>query len=191
MPSPIARYRIRRPPGYRSAEAGSFLAQLDDLSRRLWTNLEGVTPAELAWQPKRGMNTIGMLLAHLSIVEVFWIQRATTGESDAEMSRVLGIGVDDDGMPCPPDGAPPRTLRGWTYADFRALEARARAFAKRRSRGLAAADFEREFRADRPDGARRSFNVRWVYYHLVEHYAGHYGQVLLLRHLYRDRRRRR
>lgn len=190
MAGKIVKHHIRPLRGYRNPEVASFLAQYDDLSGNLWKDLEGITPAELAWQPKRGMNTIGMLLAHLAIVEAFWIQRATTGEDDPELERVLGIGVDDDGMPCPADGGPPRVLKGWTYARFRALEAKARAFAKRRTRAFTAADLERKIRADRRDGLRRSFSVRWILYHLLEHYAGHYGQILLVRHLYRERRKK-
>lgn len=191
MPNRIQSYALRSPRGFRSAEVASFLAQLDDLSARLWKGVAGASRAELAWQPKPGTNTIGMLLAHLAIVEAFWIQRATTGEDDAALERLLGLGVDDDGMPLPAGGAPPRALRGWTLADFRSLEAKARAFAKRRARRIAPADLERAVRADRADGTRRSFQLRWIFYHLVEHYAGHFGQVLLLRHLYRDRRLKR
>ena len=189
MPTRIESHYIRAPRGYRSAEAASFLAQFDDLSRRLWADLADASAAELAWQPKRGMNTIGMLLAHMAIVEVYWIQRATEGYRRAELERVLAIGEDDDGMPLPAGGAPPRTLGGWTVADFRALEAKARAFAKRRAKRFVAADLERTFRADRRNGSRHRYNVRWAFYHLLEHYAGHYGQVLLLRHLYRERRK--
>lgn len=191
MKSPIAKYHLPLPRGYAHPEAASFVAQLDDLSRRLWKDLAGVSAAELAWQPKRGTNTMGMLLAHMAIVEVFWMQRVTTGVDDAESRRVLGLGMDDDGMPLPPGGLPPRTLRGWSLDRFRALEARARAFTKRRARTLTASDLDRVFRADRPGGQRRSFGVRWSLYHVVEHTAGHYGQVLLLRHLHRDRRRAR
>jgi hypothetical protein len=31
--------------------------------------------------------------------------------------------------------------------------------------------------------------MRWVLYHMLEHFSGHYGQILLLRHQYRDRER--
>jgi hypothetical protein len=41
------------------------------------------------------------------------------------------------------------------------------------------------------DGRRMRFNTRWILHHLLEHFAGHYGQMLLLRHQYRDRRRKR
>lgn len=190
MAGRIVERLIGLPRGYRSEEAASFLAQFDALSGSLWQDLAGITAAELAWQPRRGTNTVGMLLAHLSIVEVYWILRATSGYTDAALSAVLGIGVDDDGMPVPADGGPPATLKGWTLADYRALERKARAFARRRARALAPADLERKFRADRRNGERRRYNVRWTLYHLLEHYAGHYGQILLLRHLYRERRRR-
>jgi hypothetical protein len=29
--------------------------------------------------------------------------------------------------------------------------------------------------------------LRWTLYHMLEHLAGHYGQILLLRHQYRAR----
>lgn len=191
MPPKVEKHFIRVPRGYRAAEAATFLAQFDDLSRRLWEDLADITPAELAWQPKPGMNTIGMLLAHNAIVEVFWIQRATSGFHPDAMRRVLGLGMDDDGMPLPPGGAPPRALKGWDLEDHRALGAKARAFAKRHARWFTAADLEREVRAATRDGRQRRFNVRWILYHLLEHFAGHYGQVLLLRHQYRDRNRKR
>ena len=35
------------------------------------------------------------------------------------------------------------------------------------------------------DDTELQFNRRRIYYHLVEHYAGHYGQINLLRHLYK------
>jgi len=190
MPGKIVERSIRLPRGYKSVEAASFLAQFDALSGSLWQDLAGITAAELAWQPRRGTNTIGMLLSHMAIVEVYWMLRATSGYTDAALRRVLGIGVDDDGMPVPAGGGPPATLKGWKLADFRALEEKARAFARRRARALTPADLDRKFRADRRNGERRRYNVRWTLYHLLEHYAGHYGQVLLLRHLYRERPRK-
>ena len=43
------------------------------------------------------------------------------------------------------------------------------------------------FRYVRMNGQVRILNVRWILYHVLEHQAGHYGQMLLLRHQYRDR----
>jgi pimeloyl-ACP methyl ester carboxylesterase len=50
---------------------------------------------------------------------------------------------------------------------------------------IADSDLEREITRTRPDGTQRVINVRWYFYHILEHYSGHYGQVLLLRHLYK------
>lgn len=190
MPPKTASHLIVTPRGFRSAESGLFLAQFDELSRNLWTDLAGISPAELAWQPRRGANSAGMLLAHMAIVEVFWIQRTAKGFDAAGLKRVLGIGIDDDGMPAAATARPPAVLRGWTLEDYRTLHRRARAFAKRAARKFSPADLERAFDVTLRDGRRMRFNVRWILHHLLEHFAGHYGQVLLLRHLHRDRRRK-
>jgi uncharacterized damage-inducible protein DinB len=191
MPSRIETCLIRAPRGYRNTEAALFLAQFDQLSDSLWQDLADIKPAELAWQPRRGMNTVGMLLAHNAIVEVFWMQRSGTGFDAVGLRRTLGIGIDDDGMPIPPEGAPPAALRGWNVADYRALHAKARAYAKRTAKAFTTADLERRVDVKRRDGKRFRFNIRWMLYHLLEHYAGHYGQILLLRHQYKDRRKAR
>jgi len=48
---------------------------------------------------------------------------------------------------------------------------------------LVEGDLAREVRRKRPDGSERVFNVGWVLYHMLEHEAGHHGQINLLRHL--------
>jgi len=67
---------LRPAEGFRSREAASFYTQLEDQARILHESIQGMTPQELEWQPERGMNTIGMLLAHNAIVDVFWTQIA-------------------------------------------------------------------------------------------------------------------
>src|SRR5205823_9930513 len=128
----------------------------------------------------------GMLLAHIAIVEVYWLQIAEERMTHEAVRDVLEFGVDDDGMPLPPGKRPPAGLSGKTLAFYRTLLARARAFAKRTARWPDAA-LERVVTRRRRDGTRSSHNVRWILYHVLEHEAGHYGQILLLRHLYRDR----
>jgi hypothetical protein len=132
MSPALKKHLILEPKGYRDGESGLFLAQFDELSRNLWDDFGDIKPAELAWQPAPGMNTIGMLLAHMAIVEVFWIQRTGKGFDAAGLQKVLGIGVDDDGMPRPADGGPPATLRGWKLADYRELHDQARSRSARR-----------------------------------------------------------
>lgn len=181
-------------PRARSREVASFFAQLDDQSQRMFRDLAGITPAELAWQPRPGRNTIGMLLAHCALVEAWWLIVARYDESadrwEERLEKAIGIDGDFDGMPLPKTARAPRRLAGWTLARYRALHDRARRFAKRSAAVWSDADLGREFRRVRRDGLVRRLNARWVLYHVLEHQAGHYGQMLLMRHEYADRRKR-
>ena len=170
--------------GSRSREIGSFLSQLEDQSRRLNEDLEGITPDELGWQPGPGMNSIGMLLAHLAVVEVWWAGMALDLETPVT-EPVIGIPVDGDGMPLPEDGAPPATLAGKDLAYYRDLLARARAYVRETYSRMMDADLNRSIERTWDEGAR-VYTVRWILYHTLEHFAGHYGQILLLRHIYRS-----
>ena len=183
------RHVIVSPPGYAAAEVGSFVAQLADQSRRLREDTRELGPDALGWQPAPGQNTIGMLLAHIAIVEVFWTRLALEDhEMPFESHDVLGIGLDDDGMPLGPEGRPPGGLAGRELGFFDDLLARARAHTKRVAAGLDDAFLTREIERLHPDPETRAARAgrvvppRWTLYHLLEHEAGHYGQILLLRH---------
>lgn len=171
--------------GFASREAALFVAQMDDQSRNLTKDTRGASVEELAWQPARGMNTIGMLLAHHAIVEAYWIQVATTGNSEFDSTPLLGIGTDDDAMPLPDDGLPPDTLAGKPLAFFDDLLARARANTKQVVSRFSDADLDKVWTLHRKNGDKREFSVRWILYHILEHEAGHYGQINLLRHQHR------
>jgi len=68
---------------------------------------------------------------------------------------------------------------------------RARAHTKRIAAPLGDADLEREIVREHPNPERREARAgrvitpRWTLYHMLEHEAGHYGQILLLRHQHR------
>jgi uncharacterized damage-inducible protein DinB len=174
-------------PGFQSREVASFLAQLDDQTASLERALREITPDELSWQPRPGMNTIGMLLAHLAIVEVWWSAIATE-QAESDLPAILGIGPDDDGMPLAAGGVPPVGLTAKDRAYFDQLLARARRFVKETWESLPEAAIEREVQRTRADGTQRSFTMRWILYHIVEHFAGHFGQIRLQRHLYQIER---
>jgi uncharacterized damage-inducible protein DinB len=187
--SAAVRNSIEPPPGFRSQEIGLYLAQLDDQSRRLTADTRGLEVGALAWQPALGMNTIGMLLAHIAIVEVFWTRLALEDRPmPFEMHDVLGIGLDDDGMPLKADARPPAGLAGRELGFFDDLLARARAHTRRIAAPLDDAYLEREIVREHPNPETREarsgrvVTPRWTLYHLLEHEAGHYGQILLLRH---------
>ena len=172
----------------RAREIALFLAQLDDQSRRLHADTRGLTRPVLEWQPAPGMNTIGMLLAHIAVVEVLWMQIGPLGRPALDTHAALGIDRDDDGIPLAPRGRPPKGLAGRTLKYYDNLLARARVHTRAAASTLTDADLDRTFKRTRRDGKVRILNVRWVFYHVLEHFAGHYGQILLLRHLARERR---
>ncbi len=186
----IVRLPMKPLPGFKSQEAATFLAQLDDQLERLREATRGLTPEDLMWQPEPGMNTIGMLIAHLAIVEVWWtaiIIEEKGDKADAEIRSSLGIGPDDDGLPLAENGAPIPFLNGKDLAFYDDLLDKARAYFKRVVKDRPEEDMERTFQRPRPDGTIRERNVRWYYYHVLEHFAGHFGQILLMKHLIRSR----
>jgi uncharacterized damage-inducible protein DinB len=181
--APITQRILKPAPGIPNTEIALFVAQMDDQSRRLTEDTRGATVDELAWQPALGMNTAGMLLAHIAIVEVFWMSKAAEIPFDSQ--GVLGIGEDDDGLPAPEGSSPPATLAGWDLARFDEVLAKARANTYTIAKTWTDADLDRVVEWTRRDGSLWHFSVRWILYHILEHEAGHYGQVGLLRHLYR------
>jgi len=173
------------PPGYRSREAALFVSQMEDQSRRLATGTRGLSPEGLAWQLEPGMNTIGMLLAHIAIVEVYWMQIGVLGSESSDAVSVLGIREEDDGIPLAEDAGPPEALAGRDLAFFDDLLARARDFTRLQAMQLTDADLDRQIEIILANGAHHTSTVRWRLYHVLEHLAGHFGQILLLRHALR------
>jgi len=72
----------------------------------------GATPDELGWQPTVGVNTIGMLLAHIAVVEVSWV-RAGVQLQGWDIRDVFPLLWEEAGIPMPAHGQPPP---GWRAA---------------------------------------------------------------------------
>ncbi|OGF08780.1 MAG: hypothetical protein A2W00_13515 [Candidatus Eisenbacteria bacterium RBG_16_71_46] len=176
---------LAAPPGFRGAQVGRFLWQLDEQRRRLTADTRGLTPGALAWQPAPGMNSIGMLLAHIAWAENHLVQVGMEGKATSDTRAVLGI--EEDGLPLAPEAPPWPALDGRDLATFDDLLARSRAYTRGVALGLTDGDLEDQVVRTRPDGVRRVFNKGWVLYHLLEHEAGHHAQINLLRHLQRAR----
>jgi uncharacterized damage-inducible protein DinB len=181
----VPRYLIEPAAGIPAREAASFVSQMDDQNTRLIDAIRDISIEDLDRQLGAGMNSIGMLLAHLAIVEVVWARIGLFGSDDVDPTSVIGLGQDDDGMPLPPDGRVPANLTGKAFPYYEDLLARARVYFKDAASRLSDADLDREITRTRPDGSKRTFSTRWALYHSLEHIAGHRGQILLLRHLYR------
>lgn len=185
---PVTERKLDVPAGYDPAaqpRIASFAAQLDDQLRRLKKDVAEFEVKHLEWQPRPGVNTVGMLLAHLAVVDLWWLVLVPNGTPQAKcndvMEKTIGIGMDDDGLPLAADGAHAAPLVGRSLSNYMTMLDAARE---------AAHAVLRTWRDDQlastvPLGDR-TFSREWIVYHVLEHFAGHYGQILLLRHLMRD-----
>ena len=177
-------YTLEAAHGMKSRQVALFLAQLDDQLENLTEDTRGATADELGWQPAPGMNTIGMLLAHIAKVEAGWIGAAARG-LDFFQIEAVPVSWADTGMPLAASASPPAALVGKGLAFYDDLLARARGFTRECLATLTDADLEKRRSRIRRDGTPVDYNVGWALYHVLEHFAGHYGQILLLRHQYR------
>jgi uncharacterized damage-inducible protein DinB len=174
--------------GFGSREVGRILAQLDGQTRTLVRITADLSPADLAWQPAPGMNTIGMLIAHMAHAEAHLTQIGLLGEPAGHAHDVTGVHERDLGMPLASGASPPAALAGRDAAWFHAMLAAVRAHTQRAAAPLTDDDLSRIVeRPPRPDGVRRVFDLAWVLHHIAEHTAGHVAQVALLRRLRRGR----
>jgi uncharacterized damage-inducible protein DinB len=168
------------------ATIGFVAASMDEQLAGLLKAIEGFETRHFEWQQRPGMNTVGMLVAHIAVAEVYWLAVAAEGlnwqtHGDTVVRSLLGIGMDDDGFPLGPEGTHPDALRGKDRAFYTDLLQKARAGAHARLRTWADDDLETLVPLQ-----RRTISKGWMLYHVLEHFSGHYGQVLLLRHLMRD-----
>lgn len=181
--------KLTFPEGYdpvAQRQIGSFAAQLDDQLTLLQKAVAGLETRHLEWQPHPGVNTIGMLLAHLAVVETFWfnvapLEMPLEPQGDDLILATIGIRMDDDGLPLAADGRHPATLAGKDLADYlQMLEKARRAIHATLRRWY---DSELSVMYQRGD---RQISREWTLYHVLEHFAAHFGQILLVKHLMRD-----
>lgn len=183
----MTRREIKVPRGYdmkTQKKVGLFAAQLDDQLKRLKNNVKGLTVKQLEWQQQPGMNTVGMLLAHLALVEVWWINVAPAGipwDPDGKKRIQKICGFEDDGLPIPPDGRHANCLRGYSLEKYTAVLTRARRSIHREMKTWRDRDLDKLFAL-----GSKQFSRTWTLYHVLEHFAAHFGQILMLKHLMRD-----
>ena len=180
-------YLLSVPRGYdptSQAIVGLMAASLDDESRRLREIVSGLEVEHLEWQERPGRNSIGMLMAHLAAMEIAWFYVVCAGLSHDENERViqdhLGVG-DICGMPLPADGVHPESLKGRDLESYFALLARARRATHERLKTWDDPSLDATL-----DFFRLTLSRRWVLYHVLEHFAGHLGQIGSLLHGMRD-----
>jgi uncharacterized damage-inducible protein DinB len=181
--------KLTVPAGYdpvSNPRIASFAAQLDDQLGLLKKNTADLDVRHLEWQPHSGVNTIGILLAHLAVVDIWWMriapnQIAPEPEGEQIARQIIGIGMDDDGLPLPPDGLHPKSLAGKKLEDYLYMLDAARAATHAELTRWRDADLSTTYTL-----RDRIITREWTAYHVLEHFCGHYGQILLLKHLMRD-----
>src|SRR5262249_4747799 len=107
------------------------------------------------------------------------LERKPTSDTES----VIGITEEDEGMPLAAGAPPSPAVDDLTLDEFVDMLARARAYTKRVAAALPDEDLDHPVVRRRPDGTERVFNLGWVFYHLLEHEAGHRAQINLLKHL--------
>lgn len=165
----------------------TFAAQLDAQLEKLKKAVDGLTLEQLEWQSQPGMNTIGMLLAHIAVAETFWINVAPQeiqfdGEGNKIIKSIIGIEGDDDGLPLPEAGTHPKTLAGKSLDDYLGMLAKCRKATHKVLLTWTDDSLDSTFTIEE----KYSYSRSWTLYHTLEHLAGHLGQVLLLKHIMCD-----
>jgi hypothetical protein len=163
---------------------GLFAAQLDDQLARLKKEVKDLTVEQLEWQSRPGNNTVGMLLAHFSLVEVWWILIAPTGlpwDPDGKKLVLKICGFEDDGLPLAPDGVHPSYLKGYTAEKYLVILAKTRRSVHSALKKWHDKDLDKLYK-----GGKTQFSRTWTLYHVLEHFCVHFGQILLLKHSMRD-----
>jgi len=171
--------------GYASAYVARIAWQMDEQRRLVLEAVRDLSAAELEWQPAPGMNTIGMLLAHIAYAENHMVAVGIEGHPSSDTKRVIGLSEEDEGMPLKPGDPPAPALAGKELAFYEDALARARAHTHAALERLTDDDLTRVIVRG---GGRREFDVGWMLYHLLEHEAGHRGQIQVLKHLMRATR---
>ena len=179
---------LRFPEGYdpdSQAIVGLLVAGLDDQSQRLRETVAGLSVEHLEWQEHPGRNTIGMLMVHLAGTEVAWLHVGCAGLSQVDdtervMRERLGI-ANPRSMPLRPDGQHPESLKGWDVESYLDLLARGRSATHELLKTWDDASLDKTI-----GDAGHTISHRWVLYHILEHYAAHFGQILSLMHYMRD-----
>ncbi|MEK7824216.1 MAG: DinB family protein, partial [Candidatus Eisenbacteria bacterium] len=100
--APSLQTLLETPPGFRSETVARFLWQLDEQRRALLDDTRGLTPQDLGWQPAPGMNTIGMLLAHIAYAENHLTQVGLEGKATSDTRAAIGITDEEEGLPLAP-----------------------------------------------------------------------------------------
>ena len=157
------------------SEVALLVAMMDATTKSWKDDLRGISEKEFRWQAKKGGHSIAMMILHCVIAECWWIQSVTLGK-DMDMKFINALGYKRMDIANGVWGTPLKKPKAWYLKQMTDIRKKT----KKSMRGLKP--------SHTGDGRGKTFTLRWVLHHLVEHEAYHSGQMTLLRELYRKRR---
>ena len=144
----------------------NYLELLQDCHNGILQAIEDIPPDALDWVPGQDMNSIAVLLAHITGSERYWIgdiaaQESSNRNRDAEF-RVRGVEVDV----------------------FRKKLADNLDYARNVLEKMSLKDLES---ARVSPNNEREYTVAWALLHALEHATSHLGQIQITRQLWEQR----
>lgn len=148
-----------------------WLWLLTDIRQRTLDVLSGISERTLNWRPDDDANSIGTLLYHIVAIELDWLYVEILERPDygPEVVALLPYDIRE------PSGRL-KPVYGENLQNHLARMAAARQLLLEALPPMAAAEFYRARRLDAYD-----VTPEWVLYHLMEHEAGHRGEIAELR----------
>ena len=145
-----------------------FLDRLNEIHASVEQAIQDLPQEALDWSPGEGMNSIAVLIVHLTGAERYWIGDVALGESSGR------------------DRAVEFHARGISLDALLARLADTSAYAQSALTLLTLGDLEQE-RVSPRDG--RKFSVAWALLHALEHTAIHLGHIQITRQLWEQQKR--
>lgn len=141
----------------------AYTDKLAELHKDLAQAINGLPQDGIDWVPGEGMNSIDVLITHLTGAERYWIGDVASGD------------------PAPRDRAAEFRASGNTAETLRKRLDDILTYARRALEPLTLQDLEQE-RISQRDG--HTFTVSWALLHAMEHAAIHLGHIQLTRQLW-------
>jgi uncharacterized damage-inducible protein DinB len=145
----------------------AYMDRLEELHRNIETALDGLTPEALDWSPGPGMNSITVLVTHLTCAERFWVGDVLAGDPSGRVREAEF------------------ETRGFDASHLKARLAASRSYIRNVLERLPLEALEEQ----RPARDGHEFSGAWCLLHALEHTAIHVGHVQMNRQLWEERKK--
>lgn len=154
-----------------------LLGILEDVRATTLQALKNISNQELDWQCKKGWNTIGALLSHISALEHYFRieyieERKLTEEENQKWLPALDMGE-----------YLPQLICNRSIGDYVAEFTESRRMLMQALTGMSFDRFSRRMEGYDSD---TGCNLAWVLFHMAEDEIYHRGQISILRKLYKE-----